>query len=765
MTFVTSAASALRAVASVCLLSTVPAAHAETYAWKEVAIGAGGFITGYSTDRTGTTRVIRADVYGAYRWEDDADRWVQIVTSDAMPDAFRDQNGMVEGVYALTVAPTDPDRLYMAARDRLFTSRDAGRSWAVAGPPAAGELEFDPNDAFRHSGPALAVLPDDPDRAFFGSPQQGVWRTVNGGDTWEHVPDIPASAPPADAPEAGLPGIPIWTPGPAQVWAYPPGGGLYGSTDGGMTFAKVDTVGDTAPYRIRRAAFRGDDFYAVGDGIDGRPGIWRLRDGTWANLADRAGLSPRRAFAGIAMLGTPGHFIVSGIGGTMMVTRDDGRSWAPLGRDVVIPPKEPPWLRVSDRSYFSVGSVMTDPLDPDLLWLPTGVGVFSGRVIGGEIRLESQSRGIEELVANDVIHPAGQAPLFAAWDFGIHRREDLDSFSTGYGPRERVLIAAQQLDWSAGTPSFIVTNASDTLRCCDYDGDAVLAGYSEDSGRTWQKFATLPTPPGQSADDPFRMSFGSIAVASDDVNTIVWMPSFGRAPFYTRDRGKTWTRVVFEGEVLPNTGAHQAFYLNRKVVTADRTQPGTFYILHDGGAENGPLAGLWRSEDYGQSWQQVHRGPVAGDSGQSAKLRSVPGHAGMLYATPGTAHDDPGLFRSTDGGAHWERLPRISQVDDIAFGVAAEGAEFPAIYISGRVEGVFGIWRSVDEGATWHRLVDFPLGRLDQVTALAADPTDEFGLVYIAYRGSGWVYGRPEACSPGAYEQGDTSYCFEVEGQ
>ena len=186
MTFVTSAASALRAVASVCLLSTVPAAHAETYAWKEVAIGAGGFITGYSTDRTGTTRVIRADVYGAYRWEDDADRWVQIVTSDAMPDAFRDQNGMVEGVYALTVAPTDPDRLYMAARDRLFTSRDAGRSWAVAGPPAAGELEFDPNDAFRHSGPALAVLPDDPDRAFFGSPQQGVWRTVNGGDTWAH---------------------------------------------------------------------------------------------------------------------------------------------------------------------------------------------------------------------------------------------------------------------------------------------------------------------------------------------------------------------------------------------------------------------------------------------------------------------------------------------------------------------------------------------------------------------------------------------------
>ncbi|PJN92360.1 hypothetical protein CNY89_30365, partial [Amaricoccus sp. HAR-UPW-R2A-40] len=30
-------------------------------------------------------------------------------------------------------------------------------------------------------------------------------------------------------------------------------------------------------------------------------------------------------------------------------------------------------------------------------------------------------------------------------DFGIHVKDDLDAFSTGYGPKERVLIAAQQL--------------------------------------------------------------------------------------------------------------------------------------------------------------------------------------------------------------------------------------------------------------------------------------------------------------------------------
>lgn len=94
---------------------------------------------------------------------------------------------------------------------------------------------------------------------------------------------------------------------------------------------------------------------------------------------------------------------------------------------------------------------------------PLASGSFRGKIGAGQVVLTAWSRGIEELVANDVVAPEGQAPLFAAWDFGVHRMENPDAFSTGYGPKERVLIAAQQLDWSAGTPSFIVTNASDTM--------------------------------------------------------------------------------------------------------------------------------------------------------------------------------------------------------------------------------------------------------------------------------------------------------------
>lgn len=69
--------------------------------WKPVSIGAGGYITGIASDPENRTRLIRTDVYGGYRWDATQDRWVQLVTSDAMPAEDRVQNGMASGVFAM----------------------------------------------------------------------------------------------------------------------------------------------------------------------------------------------------------------------------------------------------------------------------------------------------------------------------------------------------------------------------------------------------------------------------------------------------------------------------------------------------------------------------------------------------------------------------------------------------------------------------------------------------------------------------------------
>jgi photosystem II stability/assembly factor-like uncharacterized protein len=149
-------------------------------------------------------------------------------------------------------------------------------------------------------------------------------------------------------------------------------------------------------------------------------------------------------------------------------------------------------------------------------------------------------------------------------------------------------------------------------------------------------------------------------------------------------------------------------------------------------------------------------------SGAAAKLRSVPGKAGQLFFTSGTAGGlDLGLRRSIDGGESWSRVANANRVDDIAFGKAAAGASYPTIFISGQVGGVYGIWRSIDEARSWHQLVGFPVGTLDQVSVIAADP-DVFGRVYVGYTGSGWVWGEPAPCKPAPYASFGTSQCSPV---
>jgi hypothetical protein len=49
----------------------------------------------------------------------------------------------------------------------------------------------------------------------------------------------------------------------------------------------------------------------------------------------------------------------------------------------------------------------------------------------------------------------------------------------------------------------------------------------------------------------------------------------------------------------------------------------------------------------------------------------------------------------------------------------------------------YGIWRSIDNAATWKRLATFPFGSLDLINVVAAS-LDALGEIYFAFQGSGW---------------------------
>jgi xyloglucan-specific exo-beta-1,4-glucanase len=118
----------------------------------------------------------------------------------------------------------------------------------------------------------------------------------------------------------------------------------------------------------------------------------------------------------------------------------------------------------------------------------------------------------------------------------------------------------------------------------------------------------------------------------------------------------------------------------------------------------------------------------------SSMLRPVPGFEGDVWLV---APD--GLYRSTNAAANFAHVPETSAASAVGFGMAADGADYPAVYLIGTVAGVSGVLRSNDAGESWQRIDDdeHRFGWLGHVTG---DPRI-YGRVYLGTGGRGVIYG------------------------
>jgi photosystem II stability/assembly factor-like uncharacterized protein len=247
---------------------------------------------------------------------------------------------------------------------------------------------------------------------------------------------------------------------------------------------------------------------------------------------------------------------------------------------------------------------------------------------------------------------------------------------------------------------------------------------------------------------------------SADGSTLVWTPEDNSwapqaaVPVYSTDQGKTWTGV----SGLAAGVAVVADPVNPKVFYAFDQSAGTLYVSADGGATfTAETAGL------------VTGTPAEGTSSLSL-LHTVPGRAGDLWLTGG----DGSLYHSTDGGKTFAKDASVGTAATVGFGKAApyasqycasqycasqycasqycasqycasqycasqQRAGYPAIYLTGIVGGVQGIFRSTDGGASWTRInTDAQQwGWIGQ--SVTGDP-NVYGLIYVGTNGRGIQY-------------------------
>jgi hypothetical protein len=143
------------------------------YAWKNVAILGGGFVTGvvFSPVTAGVVYA-RTDVGGAYRYDPAAKVWIPLT------DQFERKSNFL-GIESIAADPVDDKKVYVAAgtytadwagNGAILRSKDRGATWELTDMP----FKMGANENGRSNGERLAVDPNLPTTLYFGSRKNGL---------------------------------------------------------------------------------------------------------------------------------------------------------------------------------------------------------------------------------------------------------------------------------------------------------------------------------------------------------------------------------------------------------------------------------------------------------------------------------------------------------------------------------------------------------------------------------------------------------------
>jgi photosystem II stability/assembly factor-like uncharacterized protein len=225
---------------------------------------------------------------------------------------------------------------------------------------------------------------------------------------------------------------------------------------------------------------------------------------------------------------------------------------------------------------------------------------------------------------------------------------------------------------------------------------------TNDAGRTWNPiFDSQPI-----------ASIGAIAVAPSDSNVIYVGSgeadmrssiSYGNGMYKSTDGGKTWMHI----------GLEDSRQIGRIIV--DPRDPNKVFVAALGHAY-GPNAerGVFRSKDGGKSWQKI----LFHDENTGAiDVAFEPGNSKTILAALWQTRRPPwsiyppsngagsGLYRSNDGGDHWEQLSAQGLPSEGLgrIGIAFAPSNPRRIYlIVDAKEG--GLFRSDNGGQSWQRV-------------------------------------------------------------
>ncbi len=717
------------------------------YGWRNVVIKGTGFTNGVVFSPAQRDLIYQyTDMGGAYRWDVDVQRWTPLNDWSR----YNDWPAQFMGVEALAIHPRDPRRVYMVigtygSPAGMCRSDDAGRTWTrtdLLKPDGKPLVRANGNGEGRNGGNRLAIDSNDPQRLYFGSRSDGLWRSADGGATWARIESFPVTGDPrGPARDVGIIGVIVdptsGRPGSASSTLYALVSTtapvkVYRSADAGVTWTPVLRY-DDAPagsFVPIRAALTpdGQSLYVA---LANSPGPNGATDGAIVRIADPSGPAPRaetcdvprdgsHGFSGVCIdPSNPQRILVSTLDrwaaiDDVFLSVDAGKTGRAARANDHRDDRPAPYMRQGKLHW--IGDVQIDPFDSRRAILTTGSGNYITANLDALDRGEPPTwtffnDGFEQTAVLELASPfRGDVQLFSAvGDRDGFRHDDFD-----VSPPRGQFGALDGL--TRGTNDDVDVAQDDASRLVRLTHVDPFVQFSDDGGIHWKWIGT------SRPERPSAERYGGSLALSSDGRRVVYSPgrTAGGEPlpvmYATRD-GDQWSHWVTPinaprgGRVLVDLGDRNTFYCSS----------GTAF---------------WRSRDGASTWTRSS----AELPSALRSVRAVPDRAGHLLAA---GDENSGVYLSVDAGDTWTRLAPDAVRDAYAVGVGAQvaAANYPALYLAGSANGTTGFFRSDNRGATWISISD-AAQQFGRVTVIQGDPRVP-GRLYVGTNGRGILVGEP----------------------
>ena len=571
-----------------------------------------------------------------------------------------------QAISRIRVDPSNADVVFVAAlghpyaanEDRgIFRSRDGGRNWQRVlyrnERTGGADLAIDPTNP-RVLYASLWEVYRKPWVLWSGGPGSGLFKSVDGGDTWAEL----TTAPGFPAGVLGKVTIAVSPADPRRVYANVEAkdGGLYRSDNAGASWTRVNAARDLwqrSFYFMRLTADPKDPetIYALNFQLlrstDGGKTFAPLR----ASHADHHDLwidpnNPRR--------------MINANDGGASVSVTGGETWteqryptAQMYR--VETTRDYPYHVCGAQQDNTTACVSSHP-SYHLRNPQAAPGDWFYEAGGGE-----DSQIVVDAADPDIFY-AGAVNALTRYDRRTGESRDVQPYprlvmgEPARGMRER-WNWVQPVAVSRADPTALYTGSQHLWR-------------TRNRGATWEKIspdltradtATMGNSGGPinfDQDGPeIYATLYSIAPSRREAATI-WTGSDDGLVHVTRNSGRTWSNVTPAG--LP---AHSRISL----IEASPHDPATAYVAARRHEMDDRAPYLFRTRDYGKSWTKITTG-IPGDDYVHA-VREDPVRRGLLYA--GTEH---GVHVSFDDGEHWNSL-RLNLPDVEVTSLLVEGRD------------------------------------------------------------------------------------------